>query len=288
MAERVRPLQLRAVTERRPPRSTKAGSAHRGRTATRRIVKPVRGRYRRSKARARSPDPHRRQAGGRPTQRRASSNRPNASAAGLHVRHFRAFDLDGVAREFAVPEHWQATTRAAIGPAASGSGAPSPLENTAEPARARRAVDELLSPAASSPAWPNRNQPIRFDDAAVLVRLEVVDEPVMIDVSEHSPGDTARPRSGFLGPGAHRTRPRDVRDHGAPGHDPWARSPRRSGHWVGGSIVWSRAASAARRAGAVYSASSSAARCSSPAASASVSLTGSSTACRVWAMTPEG
>lgn len=33
-----------------------------------------------------------------------------AQALGLHVRQFRAFERDGIATEFAVPEHWEVTT----------------------------------------------------------------------------------------------------------------------------------------------------------------------------------
>src|SRR5262245_35759900 len=44
-----------------------------------------------------------------------------AQALGLHVRQFRAFDRDGIANEFAVPDHWQVTTLAAIGRAPRGS-----------------------------------------------------------------------------------------------------------------------------------------------------------------------
>jgi nitroreductase len=72
-----------------------------------------------------------------------------AQALGLHVRQFRAFDRDGIATEFAVPEHWEVTTLAAIGRAAPGSGRPSSLDDTGElPVRSRRALDEILWPVA--------------------------------------------------------------------------------------------------------------------------------------------
>jgi nitroreductase len=72
-----------------------------------------------------------------------------AQALGLHVRQFRAFDRDGVAKEFTVPEHWEVTTLAAIGRAASGPGRTSALDDTREPpVRARRALDEILWPLA--------------------------------------------------------------------------------------------------------------------------------------------
>ena len=59
-----------------------------------------------------------------------------ARALGLHVRQFRAFDRDGLAAEFGVPEHWEVTTLAAIGRVAEGA------EPTG-PQRSRRSVDEL-------------------------------------------------------------------------------------------------------------------------------------------------
>jgi nitroreductase len=42
-----------------------------------------------------------------------------AQALGLSVRQFRAFDREGIAREFAVPAHWEVTTLAAFGRASS-------------------------------------------------------------------------------------------------------------------------------------------------------------------------
>ncbi len=72
-----------------------------------------------------------------------------AQAIGLHVRQFRAFDRDGIAREFAVAEHWEVTTLAAIGRAAPGSGRTSALDDAGEPpVRARRALDDILWPVA--------------------------------------------------------------------------------------------------------------------------------------------
>jgi nitroreductase len=70
-----------------------------------------------------------------------------AQALGLHVRQFRAFDRDAMAKEFAVPEHWEVTTLAAIGRAVPGSGRTTAFDDTREPpARARRALDEILWP----------------------------------------------------------------------------------------------------------------------------------------------
>jgi nitroreductase len=72
-----------------------------------------------------------------------------AQALGLHVRQFRAFDRDGIATEFAVAQHWEVTTLAAIGRAAPGSGRTSALDDIGEPPlRARRALDEILWPPA--------------------------------------------------------------------------------------------------------------------------------------------
>ena len=72
-----------------------------------------------------------------------------AQALGLHVRQFRAFDRDGIATEFAVPEHWEVTTLAAIGRAAPGAERASTPDDTGEPPlRARRALDEILWPVA--------------------------------------------------------------------------------------------------------------------------------------------
>lgn len=70
-----------------------------------------------------------------------------AQALGLHTRQFRAFDRDGIAKEFAVPAHWEVTTLAAIGRAVPDAGRTSALEVTGEPpVRARRALDEILWP----------------------------------------------------------------------------------------------------------------------------------------------
>jgi nitroreductase len=70
-----------------------------------------------------------------------------AQALGLHVRQFRAFDRSGIATEFAVPEHWEVTTLAAIGRAVPDSTRRSALDDSGEPpARARRELGEILWP----------------------------------------------------------------------------------------------------------------------------------------------
>jgi hypothetical protein len=57
--------------------------------------------------------------------------------------------MDGIATEFAVPEHWGLTTLTAIGPAAQGSGRASSLDDTGEAlVRSRRTLDEILWPLA--------------------------------------------------------------------------------------------------------------------------------------------
>ncbi|WP_076479859.1 nitroreductase family protein [Williamsia sterculiae] len=45
-----------------------------------------------------------------------------ALALGLSVRQFRAFDRDGLAREFDVPDHWEVATMSAYGIAGHGIG----------------------------------------------------------------------------------------------------------------------------------------------------------------------
>ena len=70
-----------------------------------------------------------------------------AQALGLHMRQFRAFDRDGIAKELAVPEHWEVTTLAAIGRAAPGPGRTSaPDDNVEARVRVRRALDDILWP----------------------------------------------------------------------------------------------------------------------------------------------
>jgi nitroreductase len=70
-----------------------------------------------------------------------------AQALGMYVRQFRAFDRSGISTEFAVPEHWEVTTLAAIGRAAPDSGRTSAPDDTrGPPTRARRALGEILWP----------------------------------------------------------------------------------------------------------------------------------------------
>jgi nitroreductase len=70
-----------------------------------------------------------------------------AQALGLHVRQFRAFDRDGIAREFAVPDHWEVTTLSAIGQAARDPQIDGGPDASVEPhARARRALQQILWP----------------------------------------------------------------------------------------------------------------------------------------------
>jgi nitroreductase len=75
-----------------------------------------------------------------------------AQALGLHVRQFRAFDRVGLAAEFAVPDHWEVTTMAAIGRAGSASAAPSDqrppraLGRADARLRQRHSIDDILWP----------------------------------------------------------------------------------------------------------------------------------------------
>ena len=75
-----------------------------------------------------------------------------AQALGLHVRQFRAFDRVGLAAEFAVPDHWEVTTMAAVGRAAAARATPSAQEprpapwRANAPSRQRRSIDDILWP----------------------------------------------------------------------------------------------------------------------------------------------
>ena len=75
-----------------------------------------------------------------------------ALALGLHVRQFRAFDRAGLAAEFAVPDHWEIATMAAVGRAGQVAPAPSdrsqgpPARQAATPSRQRRSIDDILWP----------------------------------------------------------------------------------------------------------------------------------------------
>ena len=61
-----------------------------------------------------------------------------AAALGLSVRQFRAFDREGMAAEFGVPEYWEVTTMAAFGRVPAGLEAPG-----TGPGRERRTVAEI-------------------------------------------------------------------------------------------------------------------------------------------------
>ena len=75
-----------------------------------------------------------------------------AEALGLAVRQFRAFDRDGLAREFVVPDHWEVTTMAAVGAIPAGERAHAAALPTGELVpRSRRGLDELL--------WAGQLQP---------------------------------------------------------------------------------------------------------------------------------
>ena len=68
-----------------------------------------------------------------------------AQAIGLDARQFRAFDKDAITAAFEVPPHWEVTTMAAYGRAAS---ATTDAAARTRPARQRRPVHELLWPVA--------------------------------------------------------------------------------------------------------------------------------------------
>ena len=77
-----------------------------------------------------------------------------AQALGLHVRQFRAFDRAGLAAEFAVPDHWEVTTMAAVGRPGQANAAQSapeprpPARRADAPSRQRRSVDDIIWPLA--------------------------------------------------------------------------------------------------------------------------------------------
>lgn len=77
-----------------------------------------------------------------------------AQALGLHVRQFRAFDRAGLAAEFAVPDHWEVATMAAVGragPASAALSAPEPratARRAGAPSRQRRSIGDILWPIA--------------------------------------------------------------------------------------------------------------------------------------------
>ena len=66
-----------------------------------------------------------------------------ARALGLYVRQFRAFDREGIATEFVVPDHWEVTTLSAVGRVAQPDDVSRP-SNVADAERERRPRDDLL------------------------------------------------------------------------------------------------------------------------------------------------
>ena len=64
-----------------------------------------------------------------------------AQALGLGVRQFRAFDREGIAADFGVPDHWEVTSMAAIG---SPTVEPGPAAAGDSPSRRRLSLDEIL------------------------------------------------------------------------------------------------------------------------------------------------
>lgn len=68
-----------------------------------------------------------------------------AHAMGLHMRQFRAFDRDAIAREFNVPTHWEVTTMAAIGHVPPSAGTAEVMHQLS---RTRRTSTQLRWPCA--------------------------------------------------------------------------------------------------------------------------------------------
>jgi nitroreductase len=67
-----------------------------------------------------------------------------AQALGLSARQFRAFDRTGLEADFAVPDHWEATTMAAYGRAAVAPLAHTGTSPAATPGRERRPRSGLV------------------------------------------------------------------------------------------------------------------------------------------------
>jgi nitroreductase len=70
-----------------------------------------------------------------------------ARSLGLYVRQFRAFDRDGIAAEFDVPEHWEVCTMSAIGHLPREL---MPDTDAGPPRTDRRSVTEVQWPAAAA------------------------------------------------------------------------------------------------------------------------------------------
>jgi nitroreductase len=70
-----------------------------------------------------------------------------AQALGMSVRQFRAFDREAIAREFAVPRHWEVTTMTAYGWSTDG---PTGHASVDPSSRQRRLVEDILWPAAAT------------------------------------------------------------------------------------------------------------------------------------------
>jgi hypothetical protein len=79
-----------------------------------------------------------------------------AQALGFATRQFRAFDREGLSREFAVPAHWEVTTMSAIGKVAPDLRRGADVAEDHEPARARRPSEHLHWPQADAGAHRDR------------------------------------------------------------------------------------------------------------------------------------
>lgn len=65
-----------------------------------------------------------------------------ARALDLFVRQFRAFDRQGIAEQFGVPDHWEVTTLSAIGRVVGADDPAAPPSSISE--RERRRLDEIV------------------------------------------------------------------------------------------------------------------------------------------------
>jgi nitroreductase len=74
-----------------------------------------------------------------------------AQALGMGVRQFRAFDREGIAADFAVPDHWEVTSMAAIGRPMVETAPPTPGES---PSRRRLSLEEILWVPLEEPGSP--------------------------------------------------------------------------------------------------------------------------------------
>lgn len=74
-----------------------------------------------------------------------------AQSLGLSVRQFRAFDREGLAKDYDVPPHWEVTTMSAVGRAPAGISPHVSIQSGgAQVPRARRPVTDVRWPEAAA------------------------------------------------------------------------------------------------------------------------------------------